>query len=665
MISSIQWFLRCATFVVALTSSLFAQAPVAAASSTPEPAAAKHPLRQILISESVDAASQFTAPGAGFVALSPALAALDITEFKKRLGDGENRVIEPNLLIAIGQIVEAVARQQNFPNATTVIPSQNIGDGVVRVVLLLNPPQIRRILIGEGTEETLRFSPGPEAGFVSVAPSLSSLKVKDLAKRLALGEGKPFNEKLVAAIVQVIEVFLKNNDYPAATAMLPPQDASDGTLRVAVHFGRIRDIKVEGNRWFSDSLLREKLRIEKGETLRFSELDQAISWTNNNPFRQVRVRIDPVASSTGEADLIIAVQEAFPLRAQFTYDNGGNAIVGHHRWAAAATYGNLWGRDHQVSYQLITTSKGLDLYQGHGFDYRMPLPWRDQVQFSASYLKLEPSLLEGLLTQKGENISGILRYSHPLSTGTNPAEIYAGLEFKQSNNNILFWDTETTSVPVITNKTDIFQLTLGGSMLRRDKRGAWAFGATANFSPGNLNSRNSDAAFESSRPAARSRYFYGQFTFQRLLTLHAGWDYAAKGVVQLSPRNLLSSEQLFVGGASSVRGYRENVFGGDSGALLSNELLSPKLQRKLPWLPKNRSVSETRFVGFYDVAHVRLKQRFDLDPKFAPLASVGIGLRTNVSTNFALSADYGWQITKLPYKTDERSRGHVKATLAF
>ena len=665
MITSIKSFCRCAALFAALATVVHSQdatRPTEAANETP---AGKHLLRQILIVESVEAAKSFSAPGAGFVALSPALATMDAAELKKRLADGENRAIEPTLLVAIGQVIEAVVRQNGSPNATTIVPTQSVADGVLRIVLLLNPPLIRQILVSEGVEQAQQFASKPGAGFVVLAPSLSFLDGKELGKRLAVGEGKPFQEKLVAAIVQVIEVFLKQNDLPAATAILPPQNASDGTLRVAVQLGKIRSIKVEGNRWFSDSLLREKLRIEKGGILRFSELDRAISWTNNNPFRRVRVKIDPVAN-TGEADLIIAVQEALPLRGQATYDNGGNVIVGRHRMTASATYGNLWGRDHQISYQLITTDKGFRTYAGQGLDYRVPLPWHDQIQLSASYVKLQPSILEGLLTQKGENLTANLRYSHPVRSGDNSAEVFAGVEFKESNNNLLWWDaTGTTSTPVLTNKTDVFQFTAGGSSIFRDKRGAWGLGANVNFSPGGLNSRNSDAAFDSSRTFAKARYLYGQVTFQRLLTLYHGWDFTCRGILQMSPKNLLPSEQLFIGGASTVRGFRENVFGGDKGFLLTNELLSPAVSQKLPFLPNARNVLETRFIGFYDVANVNPHLRSSLDQQLVPLASVGLGLRSNLATNVSVTADYGWQITELPYKTAEKSRGHIRVVLAF
>ncbi len=88
--------------------------------------------------------------------------------------------------------------------------------------------------------------------------------------------------------------------------------------------------KVEGNQWFSESLLREKLRLERGEIVRGTILEPALNWTNNNPFRRVKVHIEPV-STTGDVDVTIGVQDRLPVRLSLAYDNTGTEIIGENR----------------------------------------------------------------------------------------------------------------------------------------------------------------------------------------------------------------------------------------------------------------------------------------------------------------------------------------------
>jgi hemolysin activation/secretion protein len=536
---------------------------------------------------------------------------------------------------------------------------------------------LRKIVITESVDVANTFVPPPDSGFVVLSPGLSSFDLAELTKRLASGENLIIQERLAAAVAQVIENFLRQNNYPTATAIVPTQSIAEGILRLIVQLGptaatvaeqaktaswKIRKINVHGARWFSESLLREKLRIEQGGMIKYADLDQAISWTNNNPFRRVRVKLDPVPN-TGEADLTIAVQEALPLRLALTHDTAGNEILGKNRFIGSVSYANLWGRDHQVSYQYITSDKP-DVFQAHGFDYRVPLPWRHYVQLSASYFHAQPELLGGLFLQDGETITSDLRYTMPLRAGENPIDVYAALSFKESNNN-LTWDPHFSNIVLPGTKTDIFQFTIGASAVRRDKRGAWGFGANLTMSPGRVNSRNSEIAFQDSRWGAEPRYAYGSLSIQRLLNLKNGWDLSSRAVLQIADGNLLATEQLSIGGGSSVRGFRENVFAGDQGFVFTTDLLTPVWKRQVPYFSKRRGPLETRFLVFYDAANSEAKQRFDTDPKRKPLASTGVGVRMSLATNFSLAADYGWQLSHLPYEVEEHSRGHVKVTFAY
>lgn len=641
-------------------------------------------LRQILIADSPEAAQAMsTAPGAGFVVLAPSLWFLNVEDLRRRLATGENRPIDERVLSAIALVVETAVREQGYAKATAVVPPQTVVDGSLRVAVVLNQPppappppppprtiHLRQILIAESVEAAQALKPLPGAGFVVLSPTLSLVKRDDLFKRLADGENKVLDDRMLVAVARVIEATVKAQDLPLATAIIPPQSIADGALRVALLVGKFRDIKFQGNRWFSESLLRDTLRVGQGEIVRIAEIESAVSWANNNPFRRIRVHIDPIPN-TGEANLIVGVQERLPLRLTASVDNGGSEVIGKQRYTAALNYANLWGRDHQLAYQYITTNKP-QYFQGHALDYRIPLPWRHHLQFSSSYFTSDPELLEGLFRNEGETVTADLRYTVPLRIGLNNADLVGGLSFKQSNNN-LTWDPRGNSLQILGTKTDVFQFTLGASTVRRDRRGGWAFGGNFVFSPGGINSRNSDSAFDagryglgdSARIGAKARYAYVNLSVQRLLTLAPGWDFTSRAVVQAAQSNLLSSEQMAIGGAATVRGFNENVFAGDHGVAVSNELLLPALKTTLPRLSKWGGPLETRFLAFYDIADTGLRRRYPIDTPRSTLRSTGVGVRMAFATNFSLTADYGWQLSQLPYEVDRHTRLHVKAVLAY
>jgi hemolysin activation/secretion protein len=380
----------------------------------------------------------------------------------------------------------------------------------------------------------------------------------------------------------------------------------------------------------------------------------------------VRVHIDPIPN-TDEANLIVGVQERIPLRLVLTADRGGSEAIGMGRYTAGVTYANMWGMDHEATYQFVTTDKP-SVYQAHVLSYRVPFSWRHILQVSGSYSLATPTLGGGYFDQEGRSVTGDIRYAVPIRTGQNPVEAFAGVNFKRSNNDLEFGGENVES-----RSSDIFQLSAGVSTIRRDKQGVWAFGFSLIASPGGVTPDNKGRVFnETARVGAKAQYLYGTFTAQRAQTLPRGWEFTSRAIFQLASTNLLPSEQLGAGGASSVRGYEDNSYLGDQGMVFSNELATPAWRKVLPFLSKARPPLETRGVVFLDTAKVELKDRYSADPNSAfydrkhdPMASVGVGVRAALPLNFSLTADYGWQLKNVPEVHDRGHKGHIKVILAF
>lgn len=478
--------------------------------------------------------------------------------------------------------------------------------------------------------------------------------------------GKPIGNEVLNALIGEINKYAQKHDRLIAKVLIPSQDVRAGTLRFIVLLGRYSDVQFQGNRWFSSKLLEERLGIKAGDEIRLSTLEEAVNWTNANPFRQVKVLVNELPNEPGKANLVIGVRERRPFRAALSYDDTGNSVIGDHRFTGSFQFGNLWGRDHMASYQYMTTDDP-SAFRAHAADYRLPLRWRHFLQFSASYVRSNPIFAEGLLRQSGKNLSTNLRYTVPLRAGEEPREVFFGASYKHGNNNLEF-DPLLTRQQVFATSTDTFQLFAGFSTVNRDKHGAWVFASTLNASPGNINSRNTDEAHQAfgSRIGASSSYLYGTLSLQRLQNLGKdGWQVFSRAVVQAATSNIISGEHLAIGGSATVRGYDENIYAAEQGYIFVTDLLSPTWKLPVPFMKKGTPPLETRLLAFYDLAEVEYKHRDPSDIPFAPLASTGVGLRLTFATNFTLSVDYGWQLKDIPQATRGKSRGHVKAVLAF
>lgn len=515
-------------------------------------------------------------------------------------------------------------------------------------------PVIRQIIVTDSIEAAQQQNALPDRGYVVVQPSVPFLDEKELARRLAAGEGRPAEERLLAGIALVIETYAREKDFPIASAIIPPQNMAGGTVRVALLRGKIRDIKVPNARWFSQSLLREKLRLERGEAVKVSELDRAINWTNSNPFRRVRVHIQPV--DAGEADIIIGIEERMPLRLTASYDNTGNEILGENRYTAGVTYGNVWGLDHQASYQFVT-SDDIGIFRAHAFDYRIPLRWRHVLNFSGSYVLASPTFFDGYFTQKGESINAEAKYIIPFRHQRWRGELSGAVAFKETNNNLEFGGTPQLSATI-----HVLTGTFAAVAIREDKRGHWLTSTTLVGSAGDFNSRSTRDRFDTSRLGANPNFYYGQASGQRTTHLTPRLTSTARGLFQLASTNLVPTEQFSLGGLSTVRGYEERILSGDAGYSLTHEL-----QVRLNPVTLNQRLPKMDWAGLFFADYGRVIQKSPVrgQRKSDFLLSAGVGLRASVGQYFSASLDYARQIEKVELPGASHDRIHVRATISY
>lgn len=516
---------------------------------------------------------------------------------------------------------------------------------------------VRRLFISDTEAHALEMpDKGNDAVVVDRVQFLASHDFAVIAQKFI---GRRIDNALLNDLAAAISDYARKQDRLVSNLQVPTQNVKSGILRLAVSVGRFSDIQVRGNRWFSSKLIEERLGVRPGDEIRISALDQAVSWTNTNPFRQVKVLVNQVTNQPGKNDLIIGVRDRFPVRLIASYDDSGNDVLGNRHYTAGLQFGNLWGLDHQAAYQFVTTDS-LQTYQAHVLQYRIPLPWRHFIEFNGSYVRARPTFERGLFSQDAINDAASLRYVVPLRTGNDPAEWFVETDAKETNNNLEFGGTR-----VLSTKVDTFQVASGFTAVRHDKLGAWLTGATVFFSPGHLNSRNDTVAYQAVRYGSSPRYVYANLSLQRTIEFHQGWQLFSRAVGQISGGNLVPNEELTIGGAATVRGFNTNIFAGDQGFVFSNDLQTPVIKTKLALRGKPIEPLETRFAMFYDAAQVEFKHPYAFDPKMKPMASAGVGIRMSVSSNFSFNFDYGWQITRLPYAHTDHCRGHVKVVLAY
>jgi hemolysin activation/secretion protein len=540
---------------------------------------------------------------------------------------------------------------------------------LISVVMLLptfaraaQAPLLKRLIFADNEE--LALAQGDQTDETAiVVRGIPLLNTSAFSAKMEPFIGQAITNDSINAIAVAVHEYIKTMDRLILNVRIPKaQDPKTGELRMVITLGRYKDLIFQGNKYFSSSLLQEKMGIHPGDEVRISTLDEAINWTNNNPFRRVKVFINDLkASDPGKADLVVAVQDVMPIKLGVSYDNSGVDILGENHYSASVQYGNLWGLDHIVTYQ-FTTTDSIRLYQVHSLDYRVPLPWRHYLQFQGAYALVHPTFGDGDFKQRGESIVSDLRYLIPVQFKGMTFEFSAGIDFKQSNNNLEFGGMEAGY-----SKTNVYQGTLGVTAIRRDSWGAWSAGLVMNYSPGNIDNKNTDEAFGLARKMSKARYTTGILSVQRLLDLPLKSQLVISGTVQRASQNLIGSEQMTIGGTGTVRGYKERIQAGDQGYVLNTELHGPLFYTSIAKLfPKVGAPLETRPIAFFDWGHVayrNLTGNKDNDLDQPALASAGIGLRCSLGYRLNCSFDYGWQLRNL--QMPNSGRGSLRFSLAY
>ncbi len=490
-----------------------------------------------------------------------------------------------------------------------------------------------------------------------VAAEVPLLLDSGFQKIAAAHLGKPVSLDSLNALSREVVGFFRDHDRPVVDVSVPEQDITNGVVQMVVVEGRLGLVRVEGNRWISAEALQRGWSLAPGSPLRSTRVLRELDWLNENPFRNVEAVYTP-GREFGLTDVILKVQDRFPLRAFAGYENSGTELTGEDRLLAGLQWGNAFGLDHQFSYQFMADAQAQH-YFSHLASYVAPLPWKHRLRLTGFYATTSANLAAGdsPLALDGESFLGGMRYEIPLpGTAALKHEASLGFDYKRTTDDLLF-----NRIRAAGAETEVFAFSAGYRATLRDDLGGTSFTTTAVYSPGGWSDDSTDAAYEQVRSGASAEFFHVRTELERLTRLPADFSLLLRASGQLSTENLLPSEQLFLGGWNTVRGYEEFLLLGDDGLLLSAEIRSPSLH-PLRFCKKS-STDSLQLLTFWDYGTARLHDPLPEEPGSASLMSVGAGLRYEIGTNFSVRFDYGWALEREPGQAS--GRGHLGVVLAF
>ena len=160
-----------------------------------------------------------------------------------------------------------------------------------------------------------------------------------------------------------LQLAYRGRGFATVSVTLPQQKLTNGIVRIQVVEGRITEIRVEGNRWFSSNNVRSALPGLTTNLILNSKLFQAeLDLANANRDRQIYPQIQP-GPEPGTTSMLLKVKDQFPLHGRFELNNQATPDTPELRGSASAQYNNLWQLEHSLG-----LSYGFTLEQFKGGD---------------------------------------------------------------------------------------------------------------------------------------------------------------------------------------------------------------------------------------------------------------------------------------------------------
>ncbi|MEZ5728228.1 MAG: ShlB/FhaC/HecB family hemolysin secretion/activation protein [Burkholderiaceae bacterium] len=361
--------------------------------------------------------------------------------------------------------------------------------------------------------------------------------------------------------------WLVRQGYVNSGALVPDQRVREGVVVIRIVEGRLDEVVVSGQGSMDEDFVAARLRHGIEAPLSLPRLlDRLRLLQNLDAIDRVQSRFDPGASPGG-GKLSVRLFEARPLQLGLTLANDRSPSVGETRTQLGVRHRSLTGRGDTLALR-YGLGRGSDDWR---IDYDGPLNAADlrlSARLEASDARVVEAPFSALDIDSRSRIAS-LGLSWPIvESDVRTVWLGIGIDRKHSETRLL-GQPFSFSPGVQDGRAVATALRLSIDGQRRGARDALA----ARLSIG----RGLDAAGATRAdvgPDGRFVTALAQIQWARRIG-QSGAQALVRADLQWSRDPLLPTEKLAIGGASTVRGYRENQLVRDRATIVSAELRFP------------------------------------------------------------------------------------------
>lgn len=450
--------------------------------------------------------------------------------------------------------------------------------------------------------------------------------------------GKEVTFEDMDGISKKIESMYDKQGYLSTVVYIPQQEIRDGVIEIRVVEGRMGHLSVEGNKWFSSSLIKKFIHSKKNEILNIKTLVRDLLRLNKKPDLAIRVVIEP-GKETQTSDITLKVIDHFPWHLGLLQDNRGSRLTGRYRSMLYERCSNLSGIGDTIFLNTLYSGKSF----GQSLSYAIPLgSYGTKFAIDTTYFIMKIGREYKMSDITGNTQIYSPHFSWELAL-TEEFEAYLDLgidikSIKQKTSGELTSDDQL--------RTPYFSFNL----IKADFKGQTTLSSKFNFGTSGFLGSSHRKHPSASRAGTGGFFFKYEQSLNRVQKIFLNSYFSIGAQFQLASHTLASSEEFQLGGADSVRGYPEGDYLADYGGVLNMNYFFPLYVIPQNWTLAGQDVPLRRQIEgvlFVDVGGGKLKKTLQGERKDKFLAGIGGGLRFNFK-HFSLRLDWAKAVGDRP-----------------
>lgn len=435
-------------------------------------------------------------------------------------------------------------------------------------------------------------------------------------------------EELLEIRRQITQLYIARG-FINSGAVLPDQDIENGIVTMVAVEGGLTDVTFSGNKQLADGFLRQRVTRGLDEPLNVNELRENVQILLQRPdIRRLNAELGPGARP-GESELNIEVEEQRRVEAHIGFSNNRPPSVGAEEGSVDLIVRNLTGWGDVTNLQFSKT-EGLEDYFG---SISIPVSPYDTV-LGLSAQRTDSEVVEepfSSIDVESESESFEISLRHPLwRTPSRELAVTASFARRRSQTFLLGVPFAFSEGVEPDGESVVAVPRLALDFIDRSQNRVIALRSTFSLGIDALGATNNPGN------TADGEFFAWLGQIQYVQRVWGDFQFIFRADSQLTPHHLLPLEKFAIGGADSVRGYRENRFVRDNGVVLSLEGRIPLFRIPIPGISKEPGDGKLYLAPFFDYG--RSWDNIGLDDE---IYSVGAGLRWRVGDLLQANIYYG------------------------